>query len=81
LEVVDVEETNCQFCGEPLSDGDVCYRCHEHEVDQSYRKGYEEGFKKGLEEGRDEERSFVLHNLESDLAIPFEVKRRIRERV
>jgi hypothetical protein len=74
------EEINCQFCGEPLSDGDVCYRCHEHEVDQAYRKGYEEGFKKGLEEGRSEGRDSVISGLKSDSTIPFEIRRRIRER-
>jgi hypothetical protein len=61
------DEKFCQFCGEPLEDGDVCYSCHEYDVEQAYRKGYEEGFRRGFEEGRDEGRDSVI-------------SRRIRER-
>jgi hypothetical protein len=74
------EEIRCRFCGEPLSDGDVCYGCHDRAIDEAYREGYNEGYKKGLEEGRSEGRDGLLSELERDIYIPEEVRRRLRWR-
>jgi hypothetical protein len=35
-------EIRCRFCGEQLSDGDVCYGCHDRAIDEAYREGYNE---------------------------------------
>jgi hypothetical protein len=72
------EEIRCRFCGERLSDGDVCYGCYEHDRDVAYREGYDEGYKKGLEEGRSKGRDELLSELECDYNIPQEVRRRLR---
>jgi hypothetical protein len=73
-------EIRCRFCGEQLSDGDVCYGCHDRAIDEAYREGYNEGYRKGLEEGRDRGRDELLSELEEDYNIPFEVRRRLRWR-
>jgi hypothetical protein len=72
------EEPRCYFCGEKLKSGDVCYGCYEYGVDEAYKRGYEEGYRKGLEEGIAQGRSSVLYEIESDLSIPPEVRRKVR---
>jgi hypothetical protein len=72
------EEMRCRFCGERLSDGDVCYGCYEHDRDVAYREGYDEGYKKGLEDGIQQGRNALKYEIESDIYMPEEAKRRLR---
>jgi hypothetical protein len=72
------EEMRCRFCGERLRDGDVCYGCYEHDRDVAYREGYDEGYKKGLEDGIQQGRNALKYEIESDIYMPEEAKRRLR---
>ena len=84
------KEIRCCLCGEALGVEDevYCRACLEHSederyhqgYDEGYRQGYDEGYEKGLEEGRREGRDSVISQIESDIIIPYEIRRRILDR-
>jgi hypothetical protein len=73
-------DRKCQFCLEPLEDGDVCYKCYETGRQYAYDEGHSAGFKEGFEEGKQQGRDAVLSEIERDPYIPWETRHRIRWR-